>query len=137
MNVQPYVFFDGKCEEALEFYKSAIGAKVDMLMRFSECPEKQPGMVPSGSENKVMHAAFKVGDTQIMASDGQCGGKPAFQGFALAINAANDAEADKLFNAVGKGGQVQMPLAKTFFASKFGMVTDRFGVTWMVLSETA
>jgi PhnB protein len=136
MNVQPYVFFDGKCEEALEFYKGAIGAKVDMMMRFSESPEKpQPGMVPPGSENKVMHAAFKVGDTQIMASDGHCAGKPSFQGFALSINAANDAEADKLFNAVGKGGQVQMPLGKTFFASRFGMVTDRFGVLWMVLSE--
>jgi PhnB protein len=105
-------------------------------MRFSESPEKpQPGMVPPGSENKVMHAAFKVGDTQILASDGHCAGKPSFQGFGLALNAANDAEADKLFNAVGKGGQVQMPLGKTFFASRFGMVTDKFGVLWMVLSE--
>ena len=141
MNVQPYVFFDGKCEEALEFYKGALGAKVDMLMRFSESPEKpQPGMVPPGSippgaENKVMHAAFKVGDTQILASDGHSTGKPTFQGFGLTLNAANDAEADKLFNAVGKGGQVQMPLGKTFFASKFGMVTDRFGVLWMVIAE--
>ena len=136
MNVQPYVFFDGKCEEALEFYKGAIGAKVDMMMRFSESPEKpQPGMVPPGSENKVMHAAFKVGDTQIMASDGHCAGKPSFQGFALTINAANDAEADKLFTAVGKGGQVQAPLGKTFFASRFGMVTDKFGVLWMVIAE--
>src|SRR5260370_1435501 len=116
--------------------KGAIGAKVDMMMRFSESPEKpQPGMVPPGSENKVMHAAFKVGDTQIMASDGHCAGKPSFQGFALSINAANDAEADKLFNAVGKGGQVQAPLGKTFFASRFGMVTDKFGVLWMVIAE--
>jgi len=136
MNVQPYVFFDGKCEEALEFYKGAIGAKVDMLMRFSESPENpQPGMVPPGSENKVMHAAFKVGDTQILASDGHSTGKPSFQGFGLTINAANDAEADKLFNAVGKGGQVQMPLGKTFFASRFGMVTDKFGVLWLVIAE--
>ena len=136
MNVQPYVFFDGKCEEALEFYKGAIGAKVDMMMRFSESPEKpQPGMVPPGSENKVMHAAFKVGDTQILASDGHSTGKPSFQGFGLTINAANDAEADKLFNAVGKGGQVQMPLTKTFYASRFGMVTDKFGVLWLVIAE--
>ena len=92
-------------------------------------------MVPPGSENKVMHAAFKVGDTQIMASDGHCAGKPSFQGFGLTLNAANDAEADKLFNAVGKGGQVQVPLGKTFFASKFGMVTDKFGVLWMVIAE--
>jgi PhnB protein len=136
MNVQPYVFFDGKCEEALEFYKGAIGAKVEMVMRFSECPDKsQPGSIPPGSENKVMHAAFKVGDTQILASDGHCAGKPTFQGFGLTLNAASDAEADKLFNAVGKGGQVQMPLGKTFFASKFGMVTDKFGVLWLVIAE--
>ena len=137
MNVQPYLFFDGKCEEALEFYKSAIGAKVDMMMRFSEAPEKPPeGAMPAGSEKKIMHAAFKVGDTQIMASDGHCAGKPSFQGFGLTLNAANDAEADKLFNAVGEGGQVQQPLTKTFFASRFGMVTDRFGVMWMVIAET-
>ena len=135
MNVQPYVFVDGKCEEALEFYKGAIGAKVEMLMRFSENPDKpDPSKMPPNSENKVMHAAFKIGDTQIMASDGNCAGKPSFQGFALTINAATDAEADKLFNAVGKGGQVQMPLGKTFFASRFGMVTDRFGVLWMVIA---
>jgi PhnB protein len=137
MNVQPYLFFDGKCEEALEFYKSAIGAKVDMMMRFSEAPEKPPeGAMPAGSEKKIMHASFTVGDTQIMASDGHCAGKPSFQGFGLALNAANDAEADKLFDAVGKGGQVQQPLTKTFFASRFGMVTDRFGVMWMVIAET-
>ena len=138
MTVQPYLFFDGKCEEALEFYKSAIGAKVDMLMRFSESPEKpDPSKMPPNSANKVMHAAFKVGDTQILASDGHCAGKPSFQGFGLALNAKSDAEAEKLFNAVGKGGQVLQPLTKTFFASKFGMVTDRFGVMWMVLAEHA
>ena len=136
MNVQPYLFFDGKCEEALEFYNSAIGAKVDMLMRFSEAPEKPPeGTMPTASENKIMHAAFKVGDTQIMASDGHCAGKPSFQGFGLTLNAANDAEAATLFDAVGKGGQVQQPLTRTFFASSFGMVTDRFGVMWMVIAE--
>ena len=136
MNLQPYLFFDGKCEEALDFYKSAIGAKVEMMMRFNESPEKpQPGMVPPGSENKIMHACFKVGDTHVMASDGHCAGKPSFQGFGLSINAANDAEAAKLFNAVGKGGQVLQPLTKTFFASSFGMVTDRFGVMWMVIAE--
>lgn len=136
MNVQPYVFFDGKCEEALEFYKGAIGAKVDAVMRFKEHPEaSKPGMIPAGSENKVMHAAFKIGDTQIMASDGHCMGKPSFQGFALTINAANDSEADRIFGALGKGGQVQMPMSETFFASRFGMVADKFGVSWMVLAE--
>ena len=136
-SVQPYIFFDGKCEEAIEFYKSAIGATVDSLMRFSENPDKaSPGQMqlPPGSENKVMHAAFKVGDTQILASDGHCAGKPSFQGFGLTLSAASDAEAEKLFTAIGKGGQVMMPLGKTFFASSFGMVTDRFGVLWMVIA---
>ena len=136
--VQPYLFFDGKCEEALEFYKSAIGAKVDMLMRFKENPDKpDPSHMPPNSGDKVMHAAFKVGDTQILASDGHCAGKPSFQGFGLALNAKSDAEAEKLFAALGKGGQVQQPLVKTFFASKFGMVNDRFGIMWMVIAEAA
>ena len=136
MNVQPYVFFDGKCEEALEFYKQALGAKVEMMMRYSENPDKpDPSKMPPNSANKIMHAAFKVGDTQILASDGHCQGKPSFQGFGLAISAANDAEASKVFNAVGKGGKVQAPLGKTFFASSFGMVTDKFGVLWMVIAE--
>ena len=135
MNVQPYVYFDGKCEEALDFYKGAIGAKVDMMMRFKEAPPEQQAQMSPGSKDKVMHAAFKVGDTQILASDGQCGGKPNFQGFSLTINAANDAEADKLFAALGKGGKVTMPMSETFFASRFGMVADKFGVNWMVLAE--
>jgi PhnB protein len=136
MAVQPYLFFDGKCEEALDFYKQALGAKVDMMMRFSESPEKPPaGTMPAGSENKVMHAAFHVGDTQIMASDGHCAGKPSFQGFGLSIDAKSDSEAEKLFTALSKGGQVQQPLTKTFFASKFGMVSDKFGVMWMVIAE--
>lgn len=134
MQVQPYLFFDGRCEEALNFYSKAVGAKVEMLMRFKDAPEKpQPGMVPPGSENKVMHSSFKIGDTQVMASDGRCQQKPSFQGFSLSITAKNDAEAETLFKALGDGGQVQMPLAKTFFASKFGMVADRFGVNWMVI----
>ena len=131
--VQPYIFFDGKCEEALEFYKGAIGAKVDMMMRFKEAPD-QSQMQPNTGE-KVMHAAFRVGETQVLASDGHCAGKPSFQGFGLTLNAKDDAEAEKLFAAVGKGGQVQQPLVKTFFASKFGMVTDRFGIGWMVHVE--
>ncbi len=139
MTVQPYLFFDGKCEEALEFYKGAIGAKVEMLMRFSENPDK-PDLghmnMPPGSGNKVMHCAFKVGDSQVLASDGHCAGKPSFQGFGLTLGAKSDAEAEKLFAAVGQGGQVMMPLGKTFYASKFGMVTDRFGILWMVITES-
>jgi len=133
MQVQPYLFFDGRCEEAINFYRKSLGAEVERLLRFKESPEPpQPGMVPPGSENKVMHAAFRVGDTTILASDGNCAGKPNFQGFSLSLTAPNDAEAKRLFAALGDGGQVQMPLTKTFFSSSFGMVADRFGVSWMV-----
>jgi PhnB protein len=134
MQVQPYLFFDGRCEEAVEFYKKALGAKVEMLMRFKDSPEPpQPGMHPPGSENKVMHASLRIGETTVMASDGHCQGKPSFQGFSLSVTAANDAEAERLFAALGDRGQVQMPLTKTFFSSRFGMVADRFGVSWMVI----
>jgi PhnB protein len=134
MQVQPYLFFDGRCEEALEFYKKAVGAKVEMLMRFKDSPEPpQPGMHPPGSENKVMHASLRIGETTLMASDGHCKGKPSFQGFSLSITAADDSGAERLFAALGNGGQVQMPLTKTFFSSRFGMVADRFGVGWMVI----
>jgi PhnB protein len=135
MHVQPYLFFDGRCEEAIEFYKTALGAKVEMMMRFKDNPEppRDPGMVPPGSGNKIMHSCFKIGDTSIMASDGYCAGKPKFDGFSLSVNAKDGAEADKLFAALAAGGQVKMPLAKTFFSSHFGMVEDRFGVGWMVI----
>jgi PhnB protein len=133
MQVQPYLFFDGRCEEALDFYRRALGAEVEMLMRFKDSPAPaQPGMVPPGAEDKVMHASFRVGEARLMASDGHCQGKPNFQGFALSLTAADDAEAQRRFTALAEGGQVQMPLTKTFFASSFGMVADRFGVTWMV-----
>src|SRR5262245_24508133 len=134
MLVQSYLFFDGRCEEALSFYRKAAGAEVEMMMRFKESPA-QPGMVPPGSENKVMHASFRIGDTTVMASDGRCQGKPSFQGFALSITAGSESEADRLFGALSDGGQVQMPLTKTFFSPRFGMLTDRFGVTWMVIDR--
>jgi PhnB protein len=134
MQVQPYLFFDGRCEEAIEFYRKALGAQVDMLMRFKDSPESaQPGMHPPGSEDKVMHASFRVGDSTVMASDGRCTGQPSFKGFALSLVASSDAEAERLFAALAEGGQVQMPLTKTFFSSRFGMVADRFGVSWMVI----
>lgn len=137
MSVQPYLFFDGRCEEALDFYRKTLGAEVTMLMRFKDAPEPpQPGMVPPGTENKVMHAALKIRDATVMASDGRCQGKPSFQGFALSLEAKTDAEAERLFGALSAGGQVQMPMARTFFASRFGMATDRFGVGWMVIVPT-
>jgi PhnB protein len=130
--VQPYLFFEGRCEEAIEFYRSELGAEVTMLMRFKDSPEPST-CAPGGSENKVMHANLRIGDTTLMASDGRCGGKPSFQGFALSLNAANEAEAERLFASLSDGGEVQMPLTKTFFSPRFGMVADRFGVSWMVI----
>ncbi len=136
MQVQPYLFFDGRAEEAAEFYKKTIGAKVTMLMRFKECPEPaQPGTMPPGSEEKVMHMSLQIGESMVLASDGRCQGKANFQGFGLTLSAADEAEAERLFAALGDGGQVQMPLAKTFFSPRFGMVADRFGVSWMVITE--
>jgi len=130
MQVQPYLFFEGRCQEALEFYRRALGAEVTALMRFKESPD--PQMVQPGSEDKVMHASFRVGETTVLASDGRCGGHPSFQGFALSLTVANEAEADRLFGALVEGGQVIMPLTTTFFSPRFGMATDRFGVSWMV-----
>ena len=132
MNVEPYLFFEGRTEEALEFYQQKLGAKVEAVMRYKENPE--PKYNPPNSANKVMHALFRIGDTKVMASDGNCTGKPSFQGFALTLNAADAAEAKQRFNALAEGGQVQMPLSETFFAKSFGMVADRFGMNWMVIA---
>ncbi len=134
MQVQPYLFFDGRCEEAIEFYRKALGAEVGMLMRFKDSPEPPaPGTCAPGSEDKVMHASLRIGDTAVMASDGRCQGRPSFQGFSLSLTVRDDAEAERRFAALADGGKVQMPLAKTFFSSRFGMVADRFGVSWMVI----
>jgi PhnB protein len=135
MQVQAYLNFDGRCEEALDFYRKALGAEVETLMRFKDSPEPHPpGCLPPGADSKVMHACFRIGETRVMASDAQCSGKPAFQGISLTLSVPNDAEAKRRFNALSDGGQVQMPLDKTFFASSFGMVADRFGVSWMVIA---
>ncbi len=136
MQVQPYLFFDGRCEEAVEFYRRTLGAQVSTLMRFKDAPPGEHGTAPPGSENKVMHTSFSIGDTMVMASDGRCMGQPSFQGFALTLTVPGEAEADRLFAALGDGGQVQMPLVKTFFSPRFGMVADRFGVSWMVIVAT-
>jgi PhnB protein len=136
MQVSPYLMFNGRAEEAIEFYEKALGAKVEALMRFKEAPA-EPGMQPDPSlAEKVMHAQFHVGATQVMASDGMCNGGSAavFQGFSLAVQVADDAEARRRFDALADGGQVQQPLIKTFFSSSFGVVADRFGVSWMVVT---
>jgi PhnB protein len=133
MLIQPYLFFDGRCEEAAEFYRRTLGAKVEGLMRYKDCPDTPPpGMVPPGSENKVMHMSLQIGDSTVMASDGSCAGKPSFQGISLSLTVRDAAEADRVFAALADGGQVQMPIGKTFFSPRFGMVADRFGVSWMV-----
>lgn len=134
MQIQPYLFFDGRCEEAIEFYKKAIGAEVTQLMRFKDSPEPNGGMTPANSENKIMHSTLRIGDSVVMASDGSCLGKPKFDGFSLSLVAADDAEAERKFAALGAGGTVHQPLIKTFFATRFGMLADRFGVNWMVLA---
>jgi PhnB protein len=131
--VQAYLSFDGRCDEAIEFYKKALGAKVNMLMRFKESPEPPPsGQFPPEILDKVMHASLRIGDSTVMASDGRCQGKPNFSGICLNLTVSNDAEAEQRFAALAEGGKVTMPMAKTFFSSRFGMVTDRLGVPWMV-----
>lgn len=131
MKVEPYLFFNGRCDEALAFYKKALGAQVQGVYLFKDSPD--PSMRPPGMDEKVMHASFKVGDTQIMASDGQCQGTASFEGFSLSISVANESEAHQVFNALSEGGKVQMPLMKTFYSPAFGMVEDKFGVGWMVI----
>ena len=131
--VQVYVFFNGQCEEAVEFYRKALGAEVQMMMRFKESPEPHPpGAVPPGFENKIMHASFRVGQTIVMASDGCSAAKASFEGFSLSVSVATEADADRVFAALAEGGQVRMPLTKTFWSPRFGMAQDRFGIGWMV-----
>ncbi len=134
MKVQPYLFFEGRCEEALQFYRSAIGAEIGMLMRFRESPKPSKMPLPSGSDDKIMHADFKVGGTQLLTSDGLCSGKSRLAGTSLALEAAAAASAERLFKALVEGGDVQLPIGKTFFSPAFGAITDRFGLTWMVMA---
>jgi PhnB protein len=130
MQVQPYLNFDGRCEEALEFYRDAIGAEVTFLTRFKDSP--QPGMAPPGLGDKVMHASLRIGESTVLASDSHCAGHPSFQGISLSLTVPNGAAAERAFAALADGGQVKMPLTKTFFSSHFGMLADRFGVSWMI-----
>jgi PhnB protein len=137
MKVQPYLNFNGRGEEAIEFYRSAAGAQVEMVMRFKESPD--PSMNPPGLEEKIMHASLRIGESTIMLSDGRCDGGPAdtpkFEGISLSLLVKDKVEAERVFNALSAGGLVQMPLTETFFSPSFGMLADKFGVTWMVLVE--
>ena len=133
MQVTPYLDFGVRCEEAVEFYKKALGAKVSMMMRFGEAPDKS--MMAPGTENKVMHVSMKIGDNELMASDGRMQGKTEFKGIALALSAKDEAETERMFKALADGGQVHMGLTKTFFSPSFGMLADKFGVGWMIMTE--
>ena len=134
MHIQPYLDFNGRCDEAIEFYRAALDAKVNMLMRFKDKPEPHPSDSSSlDTENKVLHAAVEIGDTIIFMSDGRCSGNPSFHGMNLSLSVTTDEEASKRFEALSQNGQVQMPLTKTFFSSGFGMVVDQFGVMWMIM----
>jgi PhnB protein len=134
MLVQPYLFFEGRCEEALKFYAEKLGAQSQMMMRYKEGPQENNACTnrPEMAE-KIMHASFRVGETELMASDGMCNGKPNFQGVSLSLTVDDVAQAEQFFNALAEGGQVQMALTPTFFAKRFGMVADKFGLSWMVL----
>lgn len=133
MSVNPYLNFEGRCEEAIDFYRAALGAEVEMLMRFKDSPEQcDPAMVPPGSDDKVMHACLRVAGSPVMMSDCGCSGQTGFQGVSLALAARDDDQAARYFAALSDGGQVQVPLTKTFFSSSFAVVADRFGVSWMI-----
>jgi PhnB protein len=135
VNIEPYLFFEGRCEEAIEFYKKAAGAEVTMLMRFKDGPETGDNSMAPADRNKIMHASFRIGEAMIGASDGSCLGPATFKGFSLALKVDSDAQAERLFKALGDGGTVHQPLIRTFFASRFGMLADRFGIGWMVLTR--
>jgi PhnB protein len=136
MNVTPYLFFDGRCNEALAYYAQALGAEVTAVLRFSDGPgQLPPGMTEAQAKESVMHASLRVGETEIFVSDGMCGGDPSFRGVSLAIGVASEGEADRVFAALAEGGAIQMPLDKTFFSPRFGVVADRFGVSWMVVTN--
>lgn len=133
MTIQPYLFFEGRAEEALAFYGKVLGAKSEMVMKYKEMPDPQPGSIPPGGENKIMHMSFRIGDATIMGSDGHCSGSPKFGGFALTYNAKDAAEAERVFKSLSEGGEVRMPLCKTFFSPAFGMLADKFGLGWMII----
>jgi PhnB protein len=137
MHIEPYLFFDGRCEEAIEYYTKTLGATVENLIRFKDSPEPGNSTMPPGSDNKIMHASFRVGDSRINCSDGMCQGKPKFEGVSLVIETKTDAEAERVFKALSDGGSVHQPLIQTFFSSRFGMLADRFGVAWMVMTAMA
>jgi PhnB protein len=138
MKIQPYLFFRGRCEEAIEYYKATLGAEVLMMMRFKDNPDKPgPDKVAPMLDDKIMHASLRISDAEIMMSDGMRTGPLDFQCMSLSLSVPSEAEADRLFNALADEGTVQMPIGKTFFSPRFGAVADKFGVSWMVITQAA
>jgi PhnB protein len=136
METHPYLFFNGRCDEAIEFYKAALGAKLEMLLRYKDCPEPPTaGPFPPQMLDRVMHAALRIGDSTVNLSDGQCTGDPVFSGFNLSVTVCSDADADRFITSLADGGKISMPPGRTFFSTRFGMVTDRFGMGWIVLVQ--
>jgi PhnB protein len=137
MAIDPYLFFNGRCEEALEFYRQTLGAEPGMKMRFSESPDAPPpGMVAPDWGHKIMHSELRIGGALVMASDGMGPAPLSFQGFSLTLHQPDEAAARRVFDALAaNGGKVEMPLGKTFFSPCFGAVADRFGVSWMVIVQ--
>jgi len=137
--IEPYLFFDGNCEEAVQFYRDKLGAKIEMMMRYEDCPEDlPPEMATEENANKIMHTSFTIGDCRVMASDGGCGSDseaPRFGGFSLSIGLDDEAEAKRLFDLLAEGGKVEMPLGETFWSPCFGCLTDKFGLDWMISVE--
>lgn len=130
MKIEPYLMFNGRCEEAISFYQTVLGAEVAFLMRFDEAPDKE--CCPPGAEKKVMHATIMVAGNALMMSDGCCDDKPAFQGISLSISVDDIEQGRTLFEQLSEGGLIEMPYAATFWSPGFGVVRDRFGVSWMV-----
>jgi PhnB protein len=138
LKVETYLFFNGRCEEAIEYYKRTLGAEVDMMMRYKDMPPEAAaqGKFPAEAKNKIMHVSFRIGETKLMAADNCCSdNKGGIEGFSLCIPAADEAQAKKVFNALAADGQVKMPLNKTFFSPAFGMLTDKFGIGWMIIVQ--
>lgn len=133
MLVEPYLFFNGRCEEAIECYRRIFGSPAAELMRYQDSPEPPPMPLPPDWGPKIMHGALRIGDTLVMASDG-CSAEPApFAGFSLSVTMPNAEAAALAFERLAEGGDIRMPLGATFFSPCFGMVADRFGICWMLI----
>ena len=132
MQIEPYLYFNGRCEEALTFYQQALGARTVAVNRFGDNPDVP---APPGAARKIMHAELRIGGAVVLASDGPCTGTTNFQGFSLALTTRDGAEAERMFRALADGGNIHVPLGATAFAARFGMVADRFGVVWTITAR--